>query len=402
MTTRRVSGSVAAIVLVVTALMAGAVGFAASVMVRHNTVAPPTASIPTATAQVSAPTVVPATPTPLGSGFAPPLLTTATPGVASATTAPSPTATAAPFDAEQLYAAVSPAVVTISNKQKSSPNARTSTQANAGSGTIYDARGYILTNRHVIDGAEAIEITLQSGRIVAGTLVGQDAVADLAVVKIDPADVPAVATFGDSAAIRSGQRVVVIGSPHEFDGSISRGIISGTDRSFGGTDGLIQTDAAISPGNSGGPLVNARGEVIGIATSTLRPNIDEKIGFAIPSNLAKRLADVMVADGKVTRPYLGVTTQLLTPAIADELGAKATHGAYLAAVSPNTPAAQAGLTKGDVITALNGAPVDQKHPLNVVLLDVKPGDTVTVTVNHDGTERPISVTLVERPASLDP
>ena len=207
------------------------------------------------------------------------------------------------FDPERLYAAVGPAVVTISNKQKIRSGAPRCKQANFGSGVIFDARGYIITNRHVVDGAEAIDIMLQDGTVVPGTLVGEDTVVDLAVVKIDAAAVPAVASLGDSALVRTGQHVVAIGSPNQFESSVTRGIISGTDRTVGGVDGMVQTDAPISRGNSGGALVNAGGEVIGITTGYITTNQVERVAFAIPSNSAKQLAGMIVASGKVTRPY---------------------------------------------------------------------------------------------------
>ena len=297
---------------------------------------------------------------------------------------------------------VSPAVVAISNRQKSNPNTSATREVNAGSGTIYDARGYILTNRHVIDGADTIMVSVAGGKTVVGTLVGQDPVADIAIVTIDPAIVPAIANFGDSSLVRAGQRVVAIGNPEQFAGSITRGIVSGTDRSIGGMDGMVQTDAAISPGNSGGPLVSTRGEVIGIASSTIRTSQAERIGFAIPSNYARRLADIIVANGKVTRPYLGITTELLTPARGEELKVNVGRGAYVSEVSPNTPAATAGLQKGDVIVLINGAMVNHATPLSVILLDFKPGETVSITIIRAGAERRLSVLLAERPASLDP
>jgi S1-C subfamily serine protease len=143
--------------------------------------------------------------------------------------------------------------------------------------------------------------------------------------------------------------------------------------------------------------------VIGIVTTVVLGNEKaEKLAFAIPSNLAKRLADTLVADGKVTRPYLGVTTELLTPARADELGAKAPRGAYVNDVTAGTPAAQAGLAKGDVIVKVGATAIDRPTPLSIVLLDYKPGDTVTLTINRGGTEQPIPITFVQRPAALDP
>jgi serine protease Do len=401
MAAQRVSGRVAAFVLIATVLVAALIGFGLHARTQGGT------SVPTATPQSQAiiPTAVLPTPTPL----APLVLSTGTP---APDTAPPTTASAAPinaavptasvatsaaFDPERLYAAVGPAVVTISNKQKPRPNAALR-EANFGSGVIFDARGYIITNRHVIDGAEAIDITLQDGTVVPGTLVGVDTVVDLAVVKIDAAAVPIVATLGDSALVRTGQHVVAIGSPNQFESSVTRGIISGTDRTVGGMDGMIQTDTPLSRGNSGGALVDAGGEVIGVITGYITTNQVERVAFAIPSNSARQLADMIVASGAVTRPYIGVTTELLTPARAEELHVTATRGAYINEVGPNTPGARAGLRSGDVVTAINGAPVDGAHPLSVVLLNAKPGDTVTLAVNRGGAEQPVAVALIERPA----
>ncbi|MDQ2783919.1 MAG: S1C family serine protease [Chloroflexota bacterium] len=397
MGTRRVSGRGVAAILIVTLVGVGPIGCGANAGIPRTGGATPTPGI-----QAVSATPVLASSTPL----APAIVSTAPASSPIISTSPgtsaAPTVAPADFDAERLYAAVSPAVVAISNRQKSAPNTSAVGEANAGSGTIYDAHGYILTNRHVIVGADSIVVSVMGGKAVVGTLVGQDPVADIAVVKIDPAVVPAVAVFGDSSLVRSGQQVAAIGNPEQFAGSITRGIISGTDRSIGGMDGMVQTDAAISPGSSGGPLVNARGEVIGIASSTIRANQAERIGFAIPGNYARRLAGILVADGKVTRPYLGVTTELLTPGSAVDMKVTVGRGAYVSAVSPNTPAATAGLQKGDVIVAINGTTVDHATPLSVILLDFRPGETVSVTINRDGTERRLTVPLAERPASLDP
>lgn len=397
MATRRSSGGASAVVLLATLLVAALAG--CSTGARTQATGTPTEAphLPAASA-----TVAPLTPTPLAPPITDVTQASATIPSAGSATPLAPTAAPVTFDPERLYAAVSPAVVTISNKQKIRPNATATREANAGSGLIFDPGGYIATNQHVIDGADAIDVSVQGGKIVPGTLVGYDKVIDFAVIKIDATAVPAVAPFGDSALVRPGQRVIAIGSPLQFDASVTRGIISGTDRSIGGMDGMLQTDAPISPGNSGGPLVDARGEVIGLATMIVRTNQAERIAFAIPSNTASRLAKIIVAGGTVTRPYIGVTTELLTPLRGEELHVKAARGAYISDVSPNTPAAQAGLRKDDVIVAINGAPVDRAHPLALVLLDLRPGDTVTITINRDGAEQSVSLTLIERPASIDP
>jgi serine protease Do len=402
MATQRVSRCIASLVLVATVLVAALIGFGLRVLMNGGT--PPPAATPQA--QTVNPTIAPPTPTPLAplvlsTGTSPP--DTAPPATASAVptdaaTPTAPIATAVVFDSERLYAAVGPAVVTITNKQKPRSGAALR-EANFGSGVIYDARGYLITNRHVIDGAAAIDITLQDGAVVPGTLVGVDTVVDLAVVKIDAAAVRAVAPLGDSALVRAGQHVVAIGSPSQFESSVTRGVISGTDRTFGGMDGMVQTDTPISRGNSGGALVNSGGDVVGILTGYITTDQVERVAFAIPSNSAKQLADLIVASGTVPRPYIGVPTELLTPARAEDLGAKATRGAYISDVGANTPGARAGLRNGDVIAAINGAPVDSAHPLPVVLLNAKPGDTVTLTINRNGADQPIAVALIERPAT---
>lgn len=364
----------------------------------------PTALPPTATAPATILPTPPLTRAPDAPTVIAPANVTATiPRVASPaapSAAPGPTGVA--FDPEALYARVSPAVVTITNRQKQG-RATVPTVANAGSGIIFDARGDIVTNRHVIDGAELIEVTLLGGQTVTAALVGQDVVADIAVVRIDAKAVPGIAQFGDSAQMRPGQRVVAIGSPRSFETTITRGIISGTDRVVGSLEGMLQTDAAISPGNSGGPLVNARGEVIGINTIVVRGSAKaEKLGFAVPSNLAKRLAETLIAIGKVTRPYLGVSSELLSPARAEELGVQSPRGAYISDVTAGTPAARAGLRKGDVIVRFGPTAVDRTAPLSVILLDYPPGQSVTLTINRGGTEQTVSVVLSERPAALDP
>ncbi len=402
MAAHRVSGRGVAFVLLATVLIAGLIGFGGRALIQQHTTPAPTAT--SQTRAVSA-TVAPATPPPLVLATATPAIIGAAPAIVPAiglTPSVVPTATPIAFDPERLYAAISPAVVTISNMQKPRPGATTLREANYGSGVIFDPRGYIVTNRHVIDGADAMRISVQGGEPVPGTLVGYDKVIDIAVVKIDAAAVIAVAPLGDSALVRAGQHVVAIGSPHQVGISVTRGVISGTDRPVGGVDSMLQTDAPTSPGNSGGPLVNASGEVIGIITSYVHANQAERIAFAIPINTAKRLAGMIVADGKVVRTYLGVTTELLTPARAEELNVTAPRGAYVSEVSPNTPGARVGLRKGDVILTVNGAPVDRAHPLPLVLLDFKPGATVTLTINRDGAEQQVPVTLIERPADIDP
>jgi len=327
---------------------------------------------------------------------------------------------------EQITDRVGPAVVTVINRQKftgsrraplassvpgngSSNSAGSSpVDAGLGSGVIYDPTGYIITNSHVVEGASAIDVVLADGTRLDATLVGRDPSIDVAVVKIDPAKVPAVAALGDSDKVRPGQRVIAIGSPEALENTVTEGIISGVNRTIQPDPvtsyiGLIQTDAAVNHGNSGGPLLNAQGEVIGINTLGIRDEQAEGLNFAIPINRAKQVAQAIVAKGGgsvvITRAYLGVNATTLDKAKAQDLNVKLTDGAYVQTVDPNSPADKAGVKKGDIITAMNGTTLNARTQLSDVLSNVKPGDSVTLTIDRSGSGKTFTVTVTERPAS---
>jgi S1-C subfamily serine protease len=320
---------------------------------------------------------------------------------------------------EQIVDQVGPAVVTVINRQKytgrrapgntpATPPGGTTQPIDTGlgSGVVYDKAGYILTNNHVVEGASAIDVELADGSRVDATLVGRDPSNDVAVVKIDPSKVAAVAVLGDSSAVKPGQRVVAIGSPEALENSVTEGIVSGVNRQIDPYVGLIQTDAAINHGNSGGPLINASGQVIGLNTLGVRDDNAQGLNFAIPINKAKQVAGTLVSKGNgaviSTRSYLGVQVDALNASKAAQYGTKLTQGAYVVVVEPGTPAEKAGLKKGDVITAVNGTKLDNKTALSDVLSTLNVGDTATLTVDRNGSAQTLTATLVERPAQTQP
>ncbi|MGI8856521.1 MAG: S1C family serine protease [Thermomicrobiales bacterium] len=318
---------------------------------------------------------------------------------------------------EQIVERVGPAVVTVINRQKyiastrnraTPPGGNTSQPIDTGlgSGVVYDKAGYILTNNHVVDGATAIDVELADGSRVDATLVGRDPSNDVAVVKIDPVKVAAVAELGDSSAVKPGQRVVAIGSPEALENSVTEGIVSGINRQVDVYVGLIQTDAAINHGNSGGPLINAFGQVIGLNTLGLASQGDQGLNFAIPINKAKQVAATLVSKGNgtviSTRSYLGVQVDPLNTAKAAQYGTKVTQGAYVVVVEPGTPAEKAGMKQGDVITAVNGTKLDNKTALSDVLSTLNVGDSAILTVDRNGSTQTLTATLVERPAQTQP
>jgi S1-C subfamily serine protease len=326
----------------------------------------------------------------------------------SITNAPAPANSGAQLTTEQVVDQVGPAVVTVVNKQTYTGNRRPGAaqptrpggsgsqpvDTGLGSGVIFDKAGYILTNNHVVEGATAIDVELADGTRVDGTLVGRDPRNDVAVVKIDPAKISAVAALGDSSAVRPGQRVVAIGSPEGYENTVTEGVVSGVNRQVDSYIGLIQTDAAINHGNSGGPLLNASGQVIGLNTLGLRDDNAQGLNFAIPINMVKDAANTIISKGNGAvisspRAYLGVQVDPRNTA----------DGAHIQAVNQGTPAAKAGLQAGDVITAVNGTKLDNGTQLGNVLSTLKPGDTVTLTVNRNGSTQTLTATLVEYPAN---
>jgi putative serine protease PepD len=282
-----------------------------------------------------------------------------------------------------------------------------------GTGFFYDTAGHILTNEHVIDGASSVKVHLHDGKTVTATVVGSDPSTDVAVLKVDvPASEIHPLPLADSSAVRVGDGVVAIGNPFGLDDTATAGIVSAVGREITAPDnspieGAIQTDAAINHGNSGGPLFDLQGRVIGI-TSQIQSDSggNDGVGFAIPSDLVKKIADQLIADGKVEHPMLGVQVQTIPAEVGSQLGEPA--GVAVAAVQPGTGAAAAGLqaatgnaivggqrypTGGDVITAIDGKQVATAQELRAAIDAHKVGDTVDLTVVHAGKTRTVHAKL---------
>jgi len=269
-----------------------------------------------------------------------------------------------------------------------------------GSGFIIDPSGLIVTNNHVVGEAAKVEIILQDNTRYPAKVVGRDPHTDLAVLKITPdKPLPSVA-FGDSSAAQVGDWVVAVGNPFGLGGSVTTGIISarGRDIHSGQFDDFLQIDAPINRGNSGGPTFNLNGEVIGINTAIYSPNGGSVgIGFAVPSNVAKTVVAQLEAHGKVSRGWLGVQIQEVTPAIAASLGLHDEHGAIVAAVTPDSPGAKAGLKQGDVILSFNGGEVKQLRDLPRLVSAMAPGSAASLTVWRNGQSSELRTTLGEAP-----
>src|SRR5262245_60575969 len=227
-----------------------------------------------------------------------------------------------------------------------------------GSGVIISPDGYILTNNHVAGDADDIKVKLSDGRELNARRIGTDSETDLALIKVAAQNLP-FATLGDSSKLEQGEWVIALGSPFGLEQTMTAGIVSATGRELGGAyDNYIQTDASINPGNSGGPLVNMNGEVVGINTMIFsRSGGSEGIGFSIPSNMAKKVYQQLLRNGKVSRGYLGVSLQTLSPAVANSLGYNGADGAVVGDLSEGGPATKAGLRSGDVIVEFDGNPV---------------------------------------------
>lgn len=283
-----------------------------------------------------------------------------------------------------------------------------------GSGVVYTADGMIITNNHVVtdyagDPVGEIEVTLTTGEKLLATIVGRDPLTDLAVIKVNAGMELPIATFNtDLPAV--GEYAVAIGSPLGYENSVTLGIVSGLARNIEGVTGaegvaltnLIQTDAPISPGNSGGALANANAEVIGINVAYLPPGQTGavNIGFAIPSVTATKVADEIIETGSATHAYAGVGTQTVTPDLQEQFGLSRSSGVLVAEVTPGSPADDAGIQQGDIIVEIDGEEMVESSDVLMAVRDKKPGDTVEVTIDRDGTVQVITVTLEERPAGL--
>ena len=265
----------------------------------------------------------------------------------------------------------------------------------AGSGVIISGEGYILTNNHVVEGAQEVDITLADKREFQGKVVGRDPKTDLAVLKIDAGKNLPAANLGDSGQLKVGDWVLAIGNPFGLSHTVTAGIVSAKGRVIGAGpyDDFIQTDASINPGNSGGPLFNMKGEVVGINTAIIPSG--QGIGFAIPVNTAKPLIPQLVAKGEVTRGYLGVNIQSITPDLAAALKLEGRKGALVADVVSGGPAGQAGIKRGDLIVAYDGKAVEDSHDLPAAVAATPVGKEVTVTVIRDGKEHKVSARIAK-------
>ncbi len=268
-------------------------------------------------------------------------------------------------------------------------------QKSLGSGFIISDEGYIITNNHVVSGADEIKVKLADGREFKGEIKGSDEKLDLALVKISAKDHLPVATLGDSDAIEVGEWVMAIGNPFGLAQTVTAGIISAQGRVIGSGpyDDFIQTDASINPGNSGGPLFNAKGEVIGINTAIIAGG--QGIGFAIPVNMAKSIITQLKETGKVTRGWIGVSVQPITPELAQSFGLEGENGALVAEIIKDSPAEKAGIKSGDIILEFNGKAIHEMNELPRLVAATPVGQKVTVKVLRDG--KPVEMPLtVER------
>jgi S1-C subfamily serine protease len=275
-----------------------------------------------------------------------------------------------------------------------------------GSGVIFDPNGWILTNRHVVEDAETVEVYLPDGREFDGTVYGIDTLTDLAIVKVDGTDLP-TAPVGSSDDLVPGQLAIAIGNPLGYENSVTTGIVSGLGRQIQASDAqqataetlrnLIQTDAAINPGNSGGPLVNSAGQVIGVNTAV--STTANGLGFAIPIDVAKPIMRQALDGEEIARPYIGIRYVPIDPALAEAQDLPVDFGALVSAANsgdaiiPGSPAEAAGLRAGDIIVAVDGEQISGDTDLSMLLVEHAPGDTVTLRVLRDNSTTEVDVTL---------
>ncbi len=327
----------------------------------------------------------------------------ASPQASSGPTSPIP----ADEPVAQVASRVGPSVVQVNVRAVQQTPLGTQKGQGIGSGVIYRQDGYIVTNNHVIKGATDVSVAFADGTIEVANVVGADPNTEIAVIKVERDDLPAATFEGDTPVV--GQLAVAIGSPSGFESTVTSGVVSGVGREFppeltgSGTAArialtdLIQTDAAISPGNSGGALADRDGEIIGINVAYLPPAQTGAVnlGFAIPSDTAVSAADQLIEKGEVTTPYLGVLTTDLSPEDAGRFDLPVESGALVEQVVPGSPAREDGVRKGDIITALGDAKVVGYGDLLGALRDYEPGDDVTLTVFRNGDEKKLEVTLGE-------
>ena len=273
------------------------------------------------------------------------------------------------------------------------------TRSGEGSGFIISADGLVLTNNHVVEGADRVTVTLDDERRYEATVLGTDPRTDVALVQLDGASDLPTAVLGSSEALEVGDWVVAIGNPYGLDHSVSTGIVSGKGRDIGAGpyDAFLQTDASINPGNSGGPLFNLKGEVVGINTAI----IGQGIGFAVPIDMVAGVVDELQREGRVARGWMGVGLRTLDAQLGEKLGVDARSGVVLGEIYPGTPAAEAGLRAGDVLTTLDGEPVEDSATVVRAIGTRKPGEIVKLGVVRDGREKTVKVALGDRPEEGD-
>ncbi|MFB9175105.1 Do family serine endopeptidase [Roseibium salinum] len=268
-----------------------------------------------------------------------------------------------------------------------------------GSGFFISDEGHVVTNNHVVEGAEEIEVLMSDRTSYTAELVGADPATDLAVLKIDPPEDLTIARWGDSAALRPGAWTIAIGSPFGLGGTVTVGVLSARSRDIrsGPYDNFLQTDASINRGNSGGPLFNASGKVVGVNTAIISPSgANIGIGFAVPSSTARDVVSQLVQTGKVERGFIGVNLQPITDSMARALQLDSTDGALVSEVRPNTPASEAGLEPGDVIVGFAGEKVEDPRQLSRAVAARSPGEDVSLSVHRDGKDISMELTLATR------
>ncbi len=318
------------------------------------------------------------------------------------------------LEIDDLVEQVLPAVVTVYNLTylQNGMGEDVEVTQGAGTGFIIDEEGHIVTNWHVVTAGDEFAVALYDGTLVEAELVGTDARDDLAVVKIDPSDVPAVVELGDSDTLRPGETIVAIGSPlGQFPNTVTAGIVSALGRDdFGGLSNcqnysnLIQHDAAINPGNSGGPLFNLQGQVVGVNTLGVPLTQDgtpvQGLYFAVPSTTVKTVAEQLIRDGRISAPYLGITNQPITEGEFAANNLDYPGGVLVTDVGAGTPADEAGLQVDDVILQINGEQITIDRGLAAIMLDYEPGDQVTLTVFRNGNEIELQLTLGTLPQEV--
>jgi putative serine protease PepD len=307
----------------------------------------------------------------------------------------SPASASNPLSVNEIYRRSYKGVVQITVKSsQQTPFGGSQSQTAEGSGFVYDTKGDIVTNQHVVDGASSVSVTFWNGAKYKARVVGSDASTDLAVVRVDaPSSLLVPLTLDDSGAVQVGDGVVAIGSPFGLSETVTSGIVSALHREITSPNGFaienaIQTDAAINHGNSGGPLLDLQGHVIGVNSQIQSDSGgNEGVGFAVPSDTVRSVVSQLISSGKAEHAYLGVAVQA------------GSGGAAVGTVRPGTPAAHAGLRTGDVITAINGQKISSVGELQTVIAGHKPGDTVTITYKRGGATHTVRVTLGTRPTS---